>query len=264
MPARRCSRRRRVVIVRARSIAASRGCGANARRLAALAAVSILSGFAAPSAAAQVSGSVDIESDYRLRGYSLSAGRPAATAQIGYDDESGLYLDLSATGVLGRDDPLFLGVQGNIGYARRVSRRLSIDGGVVRSQYRAPDRGNRSRDYTEFYFGLAADPLSARIYYSPDYYRYGVTTLYGEVEATVAPAKDWRINGHLGSLVYLTIPAQYFPGRAARYDWRIGVARRLGNFDLHAALSGGGPNKEYYAGEPRSGTALTAGASWSF
>jgi uncharacterized protein (TIGR02001 family) len=229
-----------------------------------LAAVSILPGFAAPPASAQVSGSVDIESDYRLRGYSLSAGRPAATAQIGYDDDSGLYLSLSATGVLGRDDPLFLGVQGNIGYARRVSRKLSIDGGVVRSQYRAPDRRNRSRDYTEFYLGLAADPFSVRVYYSPDYYRSGMSILYGEVEATVTPAKDWRINGHLGSLVYLTTPAQYFPGRAARYDWRIGVARRLGNFDLHAAFSGGGPGKEYYLGELHSKAALTAGASWSF
>ena len=78
--------------VRARSIAGSRQGGADIRWLAASAAAAILSAILATPAAAQVSASVDIESDYRLRGYSLSAGRPAATAQIGYDDASGLYL----------------------------------------------------------------------------------------------------------------------------------------------------------------------------
>jgi uncharacterized protein (TIGR02001 family) len=250
------------VIVRARSTAGSRD-GASARHLYALALTSVLSLVATP-AFAQVSGSVDIESDYRLRGYSLSAGQPVATAQIGYDDDSGVYLNLSATGEIGHDDPLFLGVQGNIGYVRRLNQKLSIDGGVTRSQYRSPDRNSRSHNYTEVYLGLASDPFSARIYYSPDYFRPDVSTLYGEVEATFRPAKHWRLNGHLGSLIYLTTPARYIPGREARYDWRVGVSRELGSFDLHAALSGGGPGKEYYSGELHSKIALTAGASWSF
>jgi uncharacterized protein (TIGR02001 family) len=250
------------VIVRARSTAGSRD-GASARHLYALALTSVLS-FVATPAFAQVSGSVDIESDYRLRGYSLSAGQPVVTAQIGYDDDSGVYLNLSATGEIGHDDPLFLGVQGNIGYVRRLNQKLSIDGGVTRSQYRSPDRNSRSHNYTEVYLGLASDPFSARIYYSPDYFRPDVSTLYGEVEATFRPAKHWRLNGHLGSLIYLTTPARYIPGREARYDWRVGVSRELGSFDLHAALSGGGPGKEYYSGELHSKIALTAGASWSF
>ena len=204
------------MIVRARSTAGSRD-GVSARRLGALAALSIFY-FAATPAFAQVSGSVDIESDYRLRGYSLSAGQPVATAQIGYDDDSGVYLNLSATGEIGRDDPLFLGVQGNIGYVRRLNQKLSIDGGVARSQYRSPDRYSRSHNYTEFYLGLASDPFSARLYYSPDYSRPGVSTLYGEVEATFRPAKHLRLNGHLGSLIYLSVPAQYLPGRTTRYD----------------------------------------------
>ncbi len=224
----------------------------------------LTAGAAVVPARAQVSASVDVESDYRLRGYSLSSGRPTATAQIGYDDDSGVYLNLSATGMLGRDDPLFLGVQGNIGYAKRLTKRLSLDGGVVRSQYRAPDPTTRSHNYTELYLGMTADPISARVYYSPDYFRSGVSTLYGEIEGTVRPAKNWRLNAHLGSLVYLTTPANYFPGRQARYDWQAGVARQFGNLDLHAAISGGGPGREYYSGKLRSKTALTAGASWSF
>jgi uncharacterized protein (TIGR02001 family) len=220
--------------------------------------------FGASPACAQVSGSVDVESDYRLRGYSLSAGQPVATAQIGYDDASGVYLNLSATGEIGRDDPLFLGVQGNIGYARRLNARLSIDGGIARSQYRSPDRESRSHNYTEVYLGLASGPFSARVYYSPDYEQAYVSSLYAEVEATFRPATNWRVNGHLGSQIYLATPTQYLGGRASRYDWRLSVARELGSFDLHAALSGGGPGKDYYSGSFHGKAALTAGASWSF
>lgn len=220
--------------------------------------------FAASPACAQVSGSVDVESDYRLRGYSLSAGQPVATAQIGYDDASGVYLNLSATGEIGRDDPLFLGVQGNIGYARRLNATLSIDGGIARSQYRSPDRESRSHNYTEVYLGLASGPFSARVYYSPDYDQADVSSFYAEVEATFRPATNWRLNGHLGSQIYLVTPTQYLGGRAARYDWRLGVARELGSFDLHAALSGGGPGKDYYSGSFHGKVSLTAGASWSF
>ena len=147
------------MIARARSTAGSRQGGADIRWLAALAAAPILSGILAPPAAAQVSGSIDIESDYRLRGYSLSAGRPTATAQIGYDDASGLYL---------------------------------------------------------------------------------------------------------GSRVSMSNPTRYRPDGRARYDWRVGISRQIGNLDLHAAASGGGPGKDYYAGSAHGGIALTAGASWSF
>ena len=220
--------------------------------------------MAAMPAQAQVSGSIDVESDYRLRGYSLSAGRPVATAQIGYDDDSGVYLNLSATGELGRDDdPRFLGVQGNIGYARRLNQKLSIDAGAVRSQYRAAYPGAGSNNYTEMYVGVAAGPVSARMSYSPDYLRPGASTLYGEVEATMRPANNWRLNGHLGGLVYVTTPNYPFrsdPG----YDWRLGVARQFGSLELHTALSGGGPYRDYHAGSVHSRTVLTAGASWSF
>lgn len=229
----------------------------------ALAAPLILCFMASP-ACGQVSGSVDVESDYRLRGYSLSAGQPVATAQIGYDDVSGVYLNLSATGEIGRDDPLFLGVQGNIGYARRLNHMLSIDGGIARNQYRSPDRASPAHNYTEVYLGLASGPFSARVYYSPDYDQADLSALYAEVEATFRPARNWRVNGHLGTHVYLATPAQYPAGRAPRYDWRLGVARELGSFDLHAALSGRGPGKDYYSGSFHGKVALTAGAAWNF
>ncbi|HEX4695428.1 TorF family putative porin [Sphingomonas sp.] len=216
-----------------------------------------------PGAHAQVAGSIDIESDYRLRGYSLSAGQPTATAQISYDDDSGLYLNLSATDELTRDGARFLGVQGNIGYVRRLSAKLSIDGGVTRTQYRASYAGGRAQRYTEIYLGFTADPITARIYFSPDYYRAGVQTIYGEVEGVIHPMKNWRLSAHIGSLSYLSAPSTYFSSKT-RYDWRLGLSRQLGNFDLHAAVSGGGPGQQYYYGHSRDRTAVTAGASWNF
>lgn len=216
--------------------------------------------FATP-ARAQLSASVDLESDYRYRGYSLSAGQPAATVQIGYDDDSGAYANVSATLAID-DDPRFVGVQGNLGYARRIGRKLTVDGGVLRTQYRASYSGGRARNYTEVYGGLSLDPVSVRLSWSPDY-RAGRDALYGEVEASFVPARRWRIDLHAGALDELGGGAAGYHGKL-RYDWRVGVARRLGAFDLHAALSGGGPGEDYYAGRLHDRTALTFGASWSF
>ena len=212
----------------------------------------------ASPARAQLSGSVDVESDYRYRGYSLSAAQPSATVRVGYDDESGAYANLSAT--LAIDDNLrFVGVQGGVGYARRVGRKLTVDGGVLRTQYRATYSGGRLREYTEIYGGFSLDPVSVRLSWSPDY-RPGHDAVYGEIEASFVPARSWRIDLHLGAL-------DEFGGGSVtkmRYDWRIGAARRLGVFELHAALSGGGPGRDYYAGRLHNRTALTLGASWSF
>lgn len=216
--------------------------------------------LSAAPAPAQVSGSIGVDTDYRYRGYSLSAGQPAATLQLGYDDESGAYANLSATVAID-DDPRFVGMQGNIGYARRIGRKLTVDGGVVRTQYRATYPGGRARNYTEIYGGFSLDPVSVRLSWSPDY-RPGRDALYGEVEASFTPAPRWRIDLHAGALQEVGGGAGYSP--MLRYDWRVGVARRLGAFDVHAALSGGGPGQDYYAGRVHDRTALTAGASWSF
>src|SRR3954468_3929079 len=89
----------------------------------------------ASPAEAQVAGSISVESDYRYRSRSLSSGHPVVTANLDYDDKSGFFVDGSVTAVLGGERPGVLGVQGNIGYATRLSSKLSIDVGVLRSQY---------------------------------------------------------------------------------------------------------------------------------
>jgi len=210
-----------------------------------------------------VAGTISVNSDDRYRGYSLSDGRPTATAQLSYDHASGLYLNGAVTGVARRDGPDLLGYQANIGFARRVSSTISLDAGLAHSLNRYRYLGtNYSASYDEAYIGANAHNISARLSYSPHYFQNGVSTLYGELEAGTQPAPKWRLSGHVGVLTYLTAPI-YFESRT-RYDWRLGVSRELGAFEIHTALSGGGPRERYPYELGWSGTALTVGASLSF
>ncbi len=88
-------------------------------------------------------------------------------------------------------------------------------------------------------------------------------TLYGEVEGTIQPTRSMRLNAHIGALTYLGQPADYMR-RASEYDWRLSATRQIGDVEVHAALSGGGPGADYYAGAYRDRTALVLGASWTF
>lgn len=202
-----------------------------------------------------------MQSDYRSRGYSVSSGRPAATLALSYDHPTGLYANATTTGGLAHDDPVFFGLVANAGYARRVAPQVSIDGGIARTQYfRAAATGNAH--YTEFYAGVFAHGLSARVHLSPDYLRHGVSTAYGEVDAMLKSFGPWRLNGHVGMLNYLSTPR--YVHRSTQYDWRLGLSRQIGHLDLHAAVSGGSPDHDYYRGSVHNKTAIVVGASWIF
>ncbi len=214
---------------------------------------------------AQVSAAISIESDFRVRGYSLSGGRPVASARIGIDDESGFYADGSATVVATRyDGARFLGFQVDGGLARRLGGQWTLDAGLAHNELRAPYAGGISYNYTEAYVVVTHAPFSAYVFVSPNYFRPGFRTLYGQVEATISPAEDWHVTGHLGSLNRLDSPYGYTVRYKTLYDWRLGVTREFGNLELHADVSGGGPGRQYYYGDTHSRTALTAGASLSF
>jgi uncharacterized protein (TIGR02001 family) len=215
--------------------------------------------WAAP-AAAQLGGSISLDTDYRLRGYSLTGDRPALSAQLTYDHASGAYFNLSALAEL--DDGRFLGVVGNVGYAKRLSSRVSVDAGVLRSQIGAANRHEPSFRYTEVYAGAFVGPVMGRISLSPDYRMHGLSAGYGELETGFSPVRDWRVSAHVGMLVYLTSQFGYGAG-SSEADWRIGVSRQFGRLEIHSALSGGGPSR-YDGYRARKRTAATAGASLSF
>jgi uncharacterized protein (TIGR02001 family) len=214
-------------------------------------------------AQAQLGATLGIESDYRFRGYSLTAEDPAASAQVTYDHPSGLYFNLAALADLGDGDPRFMGVIGNLGYARRLSEHVTLDGGLLRSQIRRSEHYADPYHYTEIYAGASVGRFVGRVYYSPDYRSKGVHTLYGELEAGFEPAANWRLSGHVGSLLHLTA-APYREEGSSHQDWRITLARQFGRAEVHTSLSGGGPGEVYYGYRQHEKTALTAGASISF
>ena len=217
----------------------------------------------ASPAQGQVALSLAAESDYRFRGYSLSGGRPTASVSLAYDHPSGIYLNGSLIGVHRRDDEDLLGYQANAGYARRITPSISLDAGVIHSRYRFPYYGTTdSRGYTEAYVGAHVRDFAARVYYSPRYFYEGVSTGYGEVQAAYQPAPNWRLSAHAGLLVYLTSPA--YSDRRARHDWRLSASRQFGRVEVHAAVSGGGPGRDYYDGEFHDRTAITFGGSLNF
>jgi uncharacterized protein (TIGR02001 family) len=224
----------------------------------------VLAIVAAPPASAQVAGNLSAQNDYRVRGYSISAGQPVAILNLSYDHPSGIYLNGSGVGSLHPEDgPLLDAAFGEIGYARRLAPTLSIDGGLMRSEFWNIYGQKRASGYTEAYLGLISHGLSAHIYYSPDYLSRGVSTVYGEIDDSIEVVAQFRLNAHLGVLGYLDAPAAA-PARDTQYDWRLGASRQFGVFDVHAAVTGGGPGHDFYYGRTRSKTALVVGAGWTF
>ena len=212
-------------------------------------------------ATAQVAGSIGIDSDFRLRGNSLTDGRPALWAEATYDDPSGVYLSVSGLSELTRTTR-FLGVIGNAGYAKRISDHVTLDLGLLRSQLRSAIPDSSGFSYTEVYAGAYVGPVSGHIYYSPDYRRGGQSTLYGELEAGFEPLPDWRVTGHVGLLEQLN-GSSYSRAGDTFGDWRLSIARQLGKFELHAALSRGSSDN-YYGYRIHRKAALTIGASVRF
>ena len=217
--------------------------------------------FSAAPAAAEVGASASLFSDARFRGYSLSGGNPVATLDLAYDDPSGLYGALSATAVLGSDDPIKpMGLLLNGGYAKRLQSGITVDFGAVHSNYsRYASRGSAS--YTEIYAGVSRKALSTRISYSPHYFGRGTSTVYGEVNANFSPLPKLNLFGHAGLLVPVERP-DTIPRLRTQYDWSLGASRQLGRVSLHAILSGGGPDGDYYNDRYHSRTKLVFGLSY--
>lgn len=211
---------------------------------------------------AQIAASVTLSSDVRFRGRSLSDGYPAVTADVGYDEQSGIYVAANATAAFSGNGPELANLQENVGFAHRLGSGPTIDLGVVRSDYAAPYGGREKAHYTEVYAGVLTNHLAAYLRYSPDYFRPGVETLYGEINAVVEPAQHWRLNAHAGALVQLAGPLP--PGNdRVGYDWKVGLVREAGAFEFQLAVSGGGPDPDYREGRLQDRTAVTASLTWN-
>lgn len=177
-----------------------------------------------------------LQSDHRVRGFSISEEQPVAAITLGYDDPSGIYAGGTAVGAIRHDEPGLVSLQGNIGYARRISPDISLDGGISRFEYFSSYGSAQDYHYTEFYLGVATRNVAARVRYSPDYIRAGTETVYAEIDGGTEIAQNWLVSAHVGMLHYLDERPGEQPQR--RFDWRVGLTRRLGDYGVHLDLSG--------------------------
>lgn len=191
----------------------------------------------------------------------MSGENPVGVLDLAYDHSSGLYTNGSVIGGRRDGDLEVVGLIGNVGYARRLNERLTLDVGVVRTSRLQRYGSVATGRYTEGYLGLNAGAVSARISYSPDYLRDRARTLYGEVNAGVDTVAKLRLDGHLGYLNCLDAPVRW--QCTNRVDWRIGVSRQFDQLDLQASLSGAAApgGRSLRLGD---NPALVVGASWTF
>ncbi len=220
----------------------------------------MLAGLAATPAAAQVGATVSAFTDARFRGYSLSGGHPAGFIDLSYDSPSGFYAALSGSAVADPEGPQPLGLQLNAGYARQLPGEITVDSGIIHSEYARYSTRGRTNSYTELYVGVSHKALSSRIFFSPHYFQANWMTLYGEVDGNFRLAPKLRATGHLGMLVPLHSPA----GSTLRseWDWRLGLTRQFGPVSLQLAWTGARPARANDPYRKHRGDALVAGFSW--
>ncbi len=207
---------------------------------------------------AQISAGVGLDSDERLRGVSLSDGRPVVDANIGYDHSSGVYLGASAAGQPGSR---LVSYGQYLGYAARRGANLSWDVGVNNQSITAYGDQVATLHYTELYAGLNSGHLSAHAYYSPAYLRPGAQTLYLELAGTLPLRDQWRLFGHVGALTPLSGASGAFR-RGEHYDAQAGVARAFNTFEVRLSWTGATPAQSRTSSRNPSG--LVLGATYFF
>ena len=214
----------------------------------------------ATPAIAEVGAAISVFSDARFRGYSLSSGHPVAILDLSYDDPSGAYGAVSGSAVVRTSELEPLGLQVNAGYARRLSSIVTLDIGVVHSEYSNYSSAIPSNSDTELYAGLTRKHLSGRLYFSPHYFESGTWTLYGEIDHSMDLAPTLNLSGHIGML----IPVRSRGGSVARsaHDWRVRLSRQFGRLSVHAAATGGRQVYRYEGIRGHDGKALVFGATW--
>src|SRR5690349_14328394 len=128
---------------------ASRRAGSKAAALG-LAGVFALAGG---PALAQIAGDLTLQSDCRVRAHSLSEGRPAVTLDLPHDFPAGYSGNGPATDGRVEGEAELIGLTANVRYARRLSTEISVDGGILWSQYRNRYYAEDWVDNTEAYVG---------------------------------------------------------------------------------------------------------------
>ena len=189
----------------------------------------------AGGASAQISGTVSAVSDYRYRGVTLSDRKPAAQLGLTYDDPRGWYAGAFGSTVR-LAPPAGSGFEGTAfaGFAYRLASGISLDAGGDYSAF----TDAAGYGYGEVYVGVASENISARIYYSSDYFGQHADAVYGEVNATQPLIDRVSLLLHVGFL--RTSTENIYGSRSNQnvVDGRIGLSATFDLFRLELAWVG--------------------------
>lgn len=197
-------------------------------------------GLAGP-AHAQLSGSVSLQNDYRIRGASVSDKRPTFSLTLSDDLSDGVYFGASV--ILGdttSEGVQLLGHTEYVGYAHHNLNGLTWEVGADNVDFEIYPAPNFHLTYSEAYVGLSNGTFSSRLYISPNYLQEGLTAAYGELNAVARPSDDWRLSAHLGYFVPLAGNSGTTV-RKDRLDVRFDVVRRFGPAELNVGWTSAFP-----------------------
>jgi uncharacterized protein (TIGR02001 family) len=213
-------------------------------------------------ASAQFSGSVNLVSDYRYRGVSLSHGDPAAQIAVTYDDARGGYAGAFASTVrLAERSNRGAQAIAFVGYAKQWPSGVTFDVGADYSAF----TGAGGYDYPEAYAGFAFANVSGRLYYAPRYFGLEGGAVYGELNGAQRVHDRVRLLAHVGMLqISGGNPYGGWPDHRV-FDARAGVAIDFDPFNVQVNWVGISAASAAYpitGTRSRNGVVLTA--SWMF
>ncbi|HUD24945.1 MAG TPA: TorF family putative porin [Burkholderiaceae bacterium] len=225
-------------------------------------ALALAAALAATAAMAQVSGSASVVSDDRVRGVTLSAGRPAAQLGLAYDDPSGLYVGAFGSSVqFYEHSKREVELTGYTGYARRLSGGWTVDAGAAYTGF----SGGNGYNYTELHAGVTASAVTARLYFSPNYFGQSIHTVYGELNGSYRLSERFGLIGHAGVLQAFSGATQQSGGTHPHADFLAGVEARFQPFTLQLSrIAADGASRVYPVGANHPAGVWTARLSVAF
>ena len=221
---------------------------ATGRRGALAGALALMALVVAGVANAQVSTSLTLQSDYRVRGVSLTDKRPVLSGALGYDSPSGFY----AGGSLIAQDTADQGAQllGHIeyfGFAFDRGSQLAWEVGIDNQNFKLGGPNSFRLKYTEVYVGVTRKDFSARIYYSPNYINSDWSAVYLSLDGALRPADNWRVSGHVGVFKRLNDTGDL----RARADLQLGLTREFTGGEIQVSGIVAAPGGHVTDGRPR-------------
>lgn len=180
-----------------------------------------------PTGPVAVTGGVDLVSDYRFRGVSLSDGKVAVQPTMTVSHDSGFYLGAWGSNI--DDSPTYGDVELNIygGYETRIAPGMRLDAGIIYYWYPDGDKAFGPSDYAEGSLRLSytLGPIEAKgsVAYAWDQAALGSDNVYLNLGLS---------SGVPGTPVTLATNVGYTDGALAPgghyLDWSVGASAAFG------------------------------------